>query len=73
MYYIVFCKMFAEFVFGFREYEWTVYCTENKEFAIEKAKELNNDALINITTEYFKVYCSTSKKYNKKTATLIYP
>lgn len=73
MYYVVFIKRFAGLVFGAREFEFAIYKTENKESAIEKAKQFNEDPLLNLTTENFAVYESETKTWNKKKTKLIYP
>jgi len=73
MYYICIVLHFKPFVFGAKEYEFTIFKTENKDYAIDKAKEFNNDLLLDITFCHFKVYFSETKTYNKKKTKIVYP
>jgi len=74
-YYIVFFKEFASTVLGYNSYEWLMYETESKDFAIKSARDHNADAFVNITSERFMVYESSKKikKFVKKDTKLIYP
>ena len=73
MYYLVYCKNFGLYIFDAAEYEFIIYKSSDKESCINKAREFNDKALLNINTEHFKVYESETKTYNKKKSKLIYP
>ena len=73
MYYLIFCKSFCQYLFDAKEYEFILFKTSDKDFIVNKAKEMNNDIFINITTEHFRVYFSETKKYDKKKTKLVYP
>lgn len=73
-YHITFVKEFGSLAPIIRgDYEFKIYCTTDKKFALEKAKLMNQKCLININVEHFKVWETVKKTYNKKTSKLIYP
>lgn len=69
-YIVTYFKTFLSSVFGENEFEFLLYQTSNKDFAINRAKEYN--LLNENTTERFRVWESETKKFNKKKSKLIY-
>lgn len=54
------------------EMEWRIFETDNECDAIDTAKRLNAECLININVERFRVWRSETNKFNKKKSKLIY-